>query len=122
MIATPRSSWVIAELVEIMVVEKMPERAVPHVVQQPRHPHQAFDVGPRGDVAARFAQRIVPVVDGQRGQVHDPQDVLEAGMLGRRKDPPGRLQLVNLPHPLDPRMVDDLLFRDFARRQARSAR
>ena len=61
-------------------------------------------------------------VDHPRGQVHHPQDVLKPLMLGRRKDPPRGLQLVDLPHPLHPGMVDDLLFGDFVRRAGRAAR
>ena len=41
--------------------------------------------------------------------MHRPEHVLEAGMLGRGKDPPGGLQLVNLPQPLQPGMVEELL-------------
>ena len=52
--------------------------------------------------------------------MHRPEDVLESRMLGRRKDPPGGLQLMNLPHPLDPRMIDDFLLGDFARGKARA--
>ena len=50
--------------------------------------------------------------------MHDAQHVLEAGMLGGGIDPPGGLQLMDLPQPLDPGMVDDLAFRDFALGQA----
>ena len=35
-------------------------------------------------------------------------------MLGRGKDPPGGLQLVDLPQPLEPGVVDDLLLGDLA--------
>ena len=40
---------------EVLVVEEMAERAVPHVVQQPGQPRQALDVRPRGHVPARIA-------------------------------------------------------------------
>jgi hypothetical protein len=33
-------------------------------------------------------------------------------MLGRRVDPPGGLQLMDLPQPLDPGVIDDLPLRD----------
>ena len=45
--------------------------------------------------------------------------MLKPHVLGRGKDPPGRLQLVNLPHPLHPRMVDNRLLGHLARRQPR---
>ena len=54
--------------------------------------------------------------------MHGPQHVRKPRVLGRRIDPPGRLQLMDLPQPLHPRMVDDLAFRDPVgrRRLARS--
>ena len=53
-------------------------------------------------------------LDHAAGQVHRPQDVLEAGVLGRGKDPPGRLQLVDLPEPLEPGIIDDRLLGDLS--------
>ena len=40
--------------------------------------------------------------------MHGPQDVLETSVFGRWKDPPGRLQLMDLTQALDPRRVDQL--------------
>ena len=102
-----------------MLVEKMPERPVPHVVQQGGQPHERLDVAPAGHVGADLAQALVERGDRPAGQVHRPQHVLKPRMLGRGKDPPGGLQLVNLPQPLEPRVVDDLPLGDFALRQAR---
>ena len=45
--------------------------------------------------------------------------MLKAGVLGRRIDPPGGLQLVDLPQPLHPGIVDDLLLGDFSLGQSR---
>ena len=44
-----------------------------------------------------------------------PDDVLKPCVLGRRIDPPGCLQLVNLPQPLQPRMIEQHPFAGFAR-------
>ena len=90
-----------------MAVEEVPERPVPHVVQQRGHPHQRFDVRPTGYLGAYLLQTIVELLDRPAGQVHGAQHVLESGVLGGGEDPPGRLQLVNLPQPLHPRVVDD---------------
>ena len=42
--------------------------------------------------------------------MHHSQNMLESRVFCRRKHPPCRLQLVNLPHPLHPRMIDQILF------------
>ena len=104
-------------VLEKVFVEKVTERTVPDVVQQARHSHQRFDVAATGNVGTDFTKAVVQAVDGSAGQVHDSHDVLEPGVLGRREDPPGGLQLMDLPHPLHPRMVDDLLLRNLPRRQ-----
>ena len=52
--------------------------------------------------------------------MHGSEDMLKSHMFGRRKDPPRGLQLMDLAHPLDPRMVDDTLFGRFPGGQARS--
>ena len=41
--------------------------------------------------------------------------MLKPGVFGTGIDPPGRLQLVDVPQPLDPGMVDDLPFGSLAR-------
>ena len=105
-----------------MGVEEVPERPVAHVVQQGGQAHERLDVAAAGHVRAHLVEALEQ--DGHRpaGQVHGPQDVLEAGVLGRGIDPPGGLQLVDLPQPLDPGVVDDPLLGDLALRQARPAR
>ena len=103
-----------AEAAEEVLVEEMAERAMADVVQQAGHPQQRFDIAPAGDVGADIAQAVVELGDGPAGQVHHPQHVLEAGVLGGGIDPPGGLQLMDLPQPLHPGMVDDLPFRDFS--------
>ncbi len=106
----------VVELVfgEVMRIEEMSERAVAHVVQQGRHPHQRLDVAAAGHVRAGLAEALVGRLDHAAGEVHRPEHVLEAGMLGRRIDQPGGLQLVDLAEPLDPGIVDDRLFGDLA--------
>ena len=59
------------------------------------------------------------MLDDPRSEVHDSEDMLKPHVLGRREDPPGGLELMDLPHPLDPRMVDQLLFGDLPLRQSR---
>ena len=41
--------------------------------------------------------------------------MLKPGVFGRWKHPPGGLQLMNLPQPLQPRMIDNLPLGNFAR-------
>ena len=97
-----------------VLVEEVAERPVAHVVQQGGHPHQRLDVAAAGHVGADLAEALVERRDRPAGQVHRPEHVLEPRVLGRGKDPPGGLQLVDLPQPLDPGVVDDLLLGDLA--------
>ena len=92
-----------------VLIKEMPERTVAHVVEQSGHAHEGFDITSAGQVGADFPEARVEPLDRLSGQVHRPEDVLEPGVLRRRVDPPGGLQLVDLPEPLDPGMVDDLL-------------
>ena len=103
-------------------VEEMPERPVPHVVQQGGHAHQRLDVGAAGQVGADLAEAVPE--DGHRpaGQVHRPEGVLKSRVLGGGIDPPGGLQLVDLPQPLHPGVVEDPLLGDLALGQPGRAR
>ena len=104
---------------QVMLVEEMAERPVADVVQQGGHPHQRFDVAAAGHVGTDLAEALVERGDRPARQVHCPEHVLEARMFGRGKDPPGGLQLVNLPQPLKPGVVDQFAFGHFPYRQAR---
>jgi hypothetical protein len=101
------------KLFEVVVVEEMAERSVSDVVQQRGHSHERLDVRPRGNAVARFGERFVPVLQNPRGEMHRPEHVLEPHVFGGGKDPPGGLELMNLPQSLDPRVIDDVLFRNF---------
>ena len=104
---------------QVMGVEKVTERPVAHVVQQAGQPHERFDVAAAGHIRADFAEAVVERRHGAAGQVHRAEDVLEPRMLGRGKDPPGGLQLVDLPQALQPRIVEYFLLAGFAFRQSR---
>ena len=108
-----------AEIGQKMFVEKMAERPVADVVQQAGHAEQRLDIASARHVRADLAQALVECRGGPAGQMHHAQHVLEARMFGRRINPPGGLQLMDLPQPLDPGMIDDLPFGDFALGQAR---
>ena len=103
---------------QIMLVEEMAERAMANVVQQAGQSHQRFDISAAGHVGANFLQAVIQPRDGPARQMHDAHHMLKPRMLGGGKDPPGGLQLMNLPHPLDPRMIDDLPLGRLARRQS----
>ena len=72
---------------------------------------------PRRDIATGIRQRIVPGVNGLRTEVHDSQNMLKSHVFGGWKHPPGSLQLMNLPHPLHPRVIDQILLGRLLRRQ-----
>ena len=42
--------------------------------------------------------------------MHRAQRVLESGVFAAREDPPGGLQLMDSAQPLQPRMVEQILF------------
>ena len=91
---------------QIMLVEEMAERSVADIVQQCGQSHQRLDVPAAGHVRAGFAEAIVERGHRPARQVHGPEHVLEPRMFGRGKNPPGGLQLMNLPEPLEPGVVD----------------
>jgi hypothetical protein len=51
--------------------------------------------------------------------MHGPEDMLKPHMLCRRENPPGGLELMDVPEPLDPGVVYDFLFRYFLIRDPR---
>lgn len=57
-------------------------------------------------------------MDGNRTQVHDAQYVLETHMFCGGEDPPGGLQLVDLPESLHPGVIDEFLFGGFGSGQS----
>jgi len=99
---------------EKMFVKEMSKWTMSYVVQQSGQSHERFDTPSTWHVGTNFPQAFVQCRDSTTGQVHRPHDMLETSMLGRRKDPPGSLQLMDLAHPLHPGMVDQLPFADFA--------
>ena len=92
MMRLPSVSWRQAEVGQKMIVEKVSERTMPHVVQQAGHAQQRLDVAAAGHVGANLAQAVVQRGRRATRQMHHPQDMLEPRVLGRRKDPPGGLQ------------------------------
>ena len=97
---------------EVVLVEEMAEGAVADVVQQARQPHRLLHRPGAGDVPMYLAQRRIEVTGPFPGQVHRPQRVLEARVLGGREHPPRRLQLVDASQALEPGVVDQLLLGD----------
>ena len=79
-----------------MLVEKMAEWPVPHVMQQAGQAHQRLDVSATRNVGANVFQARIQGGDGATRQVHHAEDVLKSRVLRRGIDPPGRLQLMNL--------------------------
>ena len=103
---------------QIVFVEEMPKRAVADIVQQAGQPQQTFDVTPAGHIGANLFQTVVQRRRSSAGQVHDAQYVLKPGVFGRGENPPRGLQLMDLPQPLQPRMIDDLPLGNFASRES----
>ncbi len=101
---------------EEVVIEEMAERAVSHVMEQRGHAQQRLDVGLAGHLGADLAEAGVQLVGGTAGEEHGTEHVLEAGVFRAGKDPPCRLELMDLAESLHPGVIDDLLFGDLALR------
>src|SRR5919108_4306831 len=98
-----------AKLVEEIIIKKMTERAVAHVVEKPRDAHVLFNEWSRGAlVAENFAQRRIEVFGKFPGEVHGAQGMLKAAVLRGWIHPASALQLVDIAQPLHPSRVDQL--------------
>jgi hypothetical protein len=96
---------------EKMIVKEMAERSMADIVKQSRQTHQAFDVS-KGRSLLRptgFDERWIKAANRSTAEVHGAENVLEAGMLGARINPPGALQLMNPSQTLHPGMIDERL-------------
>jgi len=98
---------------KIMLIKKMAEGSVPHVVQQTREPEQLLDVMHRRRIPAHLFEAGIKMPRKFSGNMHGAQRMLKAGVLRRRINPAGALQLVNAPEPLHPGRVKNVLFRFF---------
>ena len=103
-----------------VVVEEVAERAVTDVVEEPRRPQELLDQRGRRRVGEGRAERGIEVLGEPAGQVHRPERVLEAAVLGGRVHPARRLQLRHAAQPLHPRGVDQVLLGRLAGNPARS--
>ncbi len=108
-----------------VVVEEVGERTVPDVVEEARHAECLDDEPFRRQVVVGHSlraelddERGMEVAGPQAGLVHHPEAVGEAGVLGRREDPAGALELRDPAHPLEPGRVEEILFRGGLGRQA----
>ena len=81
-------------------------------------PHERLAVAPARHVGASFAKAFVEGIHRPARQVHGPEHVSNR-VCSAEEHPPGGLQLVNLPKPLEPGVVDQFAFGDFALGQAR---
>ncbi len=91
------------EVVQEVVVEEVPEGAVSHVMQEAGHPQQLLEECRRGAVGEDGPQRWVELLGQAPGQVHGPQRMLEAAVLGGGKHPAGGLKLRDPAQTLHPR-------------------
>ncbi len=103
------------KLREKVGVEEVPKRPMANIVQQGTNPHHGLNAGRAGGIWTHSAKAFVKLPHGTTGQVHGSQNVLEPRVFGRRKYPPGGLQLVDVPQSLDPRMIHQVTLGYFAR-------
>jgi hypothetical protein len=92
-----------------MVVKEMAVGAVPHVVKQTRHPEKLLHAVRGRGARTDFLQRRVKMAAELARHVHRSEGMLKPGMLGRRVNPAGALELVDPPETLHPGGVDQVL-------------
>ncbi len=97
------------EIHEEIVVEEVPEGAVADVVEEAGHPQQLFDKSGRRRIGKLRLERRVKLLGEATGQVHGPEGMLEAAVLGGGEDPARRLELRHAPEALHPGGVDQVL-------------
>ena len=79
------------------------------VVEQPGHPHHLHHQVSRGSIGAALTETGVKVVGEAPTEVHCPDRVLKARVLGGVEDPPGGLELVDPALALEPGVVQERL-------------
>ena len=97
------------ETVEVVLVEEVAERPVADVMQQARHPQRLLDASRRRHLADQGVEVRMEPAGPLAAQVHGAERVLEARMLAAGEDPPGRLELVDPPQPLQPWVIEQVL-------------
>jgi len=97
------------EPVQVVLVEEMPERAMPDIVEEAGHPQGLFDTGRRGRIARNLLQVGIQLPRPLPAEVHRAERVLKTGVFATGKHPPCRLELVNPAQPLQPWMVEQVL-------------
>lgn len=98
------------ELLQVVVIEKMAEGAVSHIVEQGRHSQEFLNVVCRRAIRHRGLERRVEMGGKPARQVHGAERMLEPAVLGRGIHPPGALELIDLTQALHPGCVDQVLF------------
>ncbi len=107
-----------AEPFQEVFVEEVAERTMADVVQEGSQSQKRFHVAAARYAGADIGQAAIQGGDGAAGQVHRSQNVLETRVLGGGKDPERGLQLMNLPQPLHPGMIDQVALRHLTRHVA----
>ena len=102
------------EMRQKVCIKKVAKRTVSDIVQEAGKPNGRFNESATGNAlacrGAHFRKAEVESIDRSTAQMHRSQNMLEASVLGRGVNPPCRLQLVDVTHPLHPGMVNDLPF------------
>jgi hypothetical protein len=94
---------------QILRVAQVAEGAMSHVVKQPSYPQQGLCQGLRRAADVVSLQSRIEMPGKTPCHVHGPQGMLKPAVFGRRVDPEGTLQLVDVSEPLHPGMADEFL-------------
>src|SRR5512143_1689376 len=98
----------------------MAEGPMADVVEKRRDAEKLFHIVGRRAVRYCRLEGGIEMTREPSGQVHGAEHMLEPAVLGRRIDPARALKLVDLPEPLHPRGVQEVLLGLFPRPARRS--
>ena len=106
---------------KVLLVAEVAERAVTEVVEQAGQPQGLFDQRQGRRAGLDLGEGGVHLSSELTGQMHRPETVGEAAVLGGREHPPRALQLMDALEALHPGVVDDVGLGDLAGARQRDA-
>jgi hypothetical protein len=96
-------------LIQHIVIKEMAERAMTRIMEHGCYPEKLLDISLGRTVFCGFTEGGIEMTGKTARHMHRSEGVLKATVFRRRVDPPGRLELVDIPETLHPWGVDQVL-------------